>query len=477
MTTGGPDAADCYEEEINPANHRQYKRDGKWRDMVVRPVVIRVKEGTKVAEKRFEIEYTEHGKDDGSGEIVCPVVARRGNKAYTLKLTYFDQVGLHEQTYRMCTAKNLAEMKQALGLLQLMEQNVMIGTVQGDIFYVRNGRVPIRAPGYDYKRPVPGNTSKTDWRGIHKFADLLQVENPPTGYMQNCNVSPQFLAKTRLIDPAAWKDRPYLFNGFWGLKAAYDNPLHQRAAMCVELLDKTHDATTQQAIAIATSPDVYGADVWQAMLAKAWGSPANKLKTDKNASGLYQVIQQWNRRCDADGVGAIAYHYWKEHFSSAVKLNDKAGFPPPKSVTEEMLLTNLKRGGDKLIADYGKLDVRFGDVYRVGRIGTQRDWPVSGGSIEGIATPRAISFDPIEKAKPARFLGRGGQTSTQVVLLTKPPKSWTYLPLGESDHPDSPHYDDQARELFSKSRMKSTYFLDKAELLKHVTATKVIKRK
>ena len=78
-------------------------------------------------------------------------------------------------------------------MLQLMMQNLMIGTVDGDIYYVRNGRVPIRPAGYDYKRAMPGNTSKAEWQGIHKFEDLLQVHNPPQGYMQNCNVSPQFL--------------------------------------------------------------------------------------------------------------------------------------------------------------------------------------------------------------------------------------------------------------------------------------------
>ncbi|TMQ33335.1 MAG: penicillin acylase family protein, partial [Planctomycetota bacterium] len=36
MTTGGPDAADVYEEELNPENPRQYRYDGQWRDMTVR---------------------------------------------------------------------------------------------------------------------------------------------------------------------------------------------------------------------------------------------------------------------------------------------------------------------------------------------------------------------------------------------------------------------------------------------------------
>ena len=91
-----------------------------------------------------------------------------------------------------------------------------------------------------------------------------------------------------------------------------------------------------------------------------------------------------------------------------------------------------------------------------------------------IITPRAIGFDPIEGTK--MFLGHKGQTSTQIVLLTKPPKSWTLLPLGESDHADSPHYDDQAEKLFSPGKLKPTYFLDRDELLKHVESKTVVVR-
>jgi acyl-homoserine-lactone acylase len=460
MTTGGPDTSDCYVEEINPANRRQYRYDGKWIEMTVHTEVIRVKEGQKVVERKFEIDETRHG----------PVVARRGNKAYCLKIPYSDQVGLSEQTYRMCTAKNLAEMKQALAMLQLMEQNVMIGTIQGDIYYVRNGRVPIRPQGFDFTRPVPGDTSKSEWQGIHKFEELLQIENPPQGYMQNCNVSPQFMTQGKLIDPQAWKDRPYLFNGYWTLERRNDNPLHQRAAMVLELLAGASQLTVDGAMGIAMSPAVYGADVWQKRLAAAWGSADAKLNADKQAAELYSLIQKWDRRCDANGTGAIAYLFWKDQLPPIVKAYDKAGFPPPKEVDNAMILSALKKGAEKLQAAFGRLDVKYGDVYRVGRAGTGRDWPVSGGSVEGIATPRAISFDSIHDKNNPHLIGHGGQTSTQIVQLTNPPKSWTVLPLGESDDPKSLHYDDQAQKLFSNSRMKPTYFLDKAELLKHLGA-------
>ena len=74
------------------------------------------------------------------------------------------------------------------------------------------------------------------------------------------------------------------------------------------------------------------------------------------------------------------------------------------------------------------------------------------------------------------MLGHSGQTSTQIVIMTDPPESYTILPLGESDHKESGHWDDQAEKLYSKSKANPTYFLRKKELLRHVTATKVLKR-
>ena len=463
MTTGGPDTSDVYEEEINPDNPRQYRYDDKWVDMTVREEVIRVKDGDGMQEKKVELEYTRHG----------PVVARKDGKAYVFAIPYFDEVKLADQTYRMATARNLNEMKQALGMLQLMMQNIMVGTVDGDIFYVRNGRVPIRPEGQDYKRAMAGNTSQGEWQGIHPFEDLVQIANPPQGYMQNCNVSPQFLMKDCPLRPDP--ERPYLFNGFKGfddLEHAYDNPLHQRAAMCVELLHDEDDMTVEEAIEIAMSPAVFGADLWQARLKKAWSNASGEVRTDKELTKLYELIINWNRRCEADATGAIAYQYWKQAFGDEIRQADRAGLPPPAELTDDVILAKLTEAQQKLQADFGRIDVPYGEVYRVGRRGAEKNWPASGGSVAHLATPRAISFDAIDGTK--QFLGRGGQTSTQIVLLTSPPKSWTVLPLGESDDPESPHFDDSARRLFSKSTMKPTYFLNKNELLKHLESKTVL---
>jgi penicillin amidase len=461
MTTGGPDTTDVYEEEINPENPRQYKYDGKWEDMTVRTETIQVKDGDSVKEKKVEIESTRHG----------PVVIRKDGKAYAVKIPYADEFRLIEQSYGMATAKNLADMKKALSMRMLMQQNVMVGTVKGDIFYVRNGRVPVRPSAYeaDWNKPVPGNTSASEWRDIHPFDDLPQMTNPWQGYMQNCNVSPEFITRFCPLTPAAFKAHPYLYNA--------DNPLHQRAATVLRILDESGRMTTANARALAVCPDVSGVERWQARLVAARQRSRRAVEDAPEMAAFFNDIVRWNRRADADSTGAVAYKFWKDQLWKDKKVldADRAGATPPE-IPDDKLLAAVDAGAAELKKQWGRLDVKYGDIYRVGRAGAGRTWPVSGGSIKGLATPRAISFDDKPEKDGRTFLGHGGQTSTQVVQLTNPPRSWTFLPLGESDHKDSKHYDDQCEKLFAPGKLKPTYFLNKEELLKHVESKKVLHR-
>jgi acyl-homoserine lactone acylase PvdQ len=83
-------------------------------------------------------------------------------------------------------------------------------------------------------------------------------------------------------------------------------------------------------------------------------------------------------------------------------------------------------------------------------------------------TPRAITY----QRAGAVVMGSGGQTATEVIELSAAPHSVSILMPGESDSPQSGHFDDQARDLFSKGTAKSTYFGDRKELEKHISAKK-----
>jgi len=94
----------------------------------------------------------------------------------------------------------------------------------------------------------------------------------------------------------------------------------------------------------------------------------------------------------------------------------------------------------------------WGDRFRVGR--DERSWPVGGGGdgAFGLVTLRNVGYGP-DREDGTRW-GERGQTSTQLVELSDPIRSWLYLPVGQSDRPDSPHYADQAERLFSPRRLE-----------------------
>jgi acyl-homoserine-lactone acylase len=428
MTTGGPDTSDAYEEEVKDG---KYLFKGQWLPLGVRTEHILVKGGSPID---IRIESTRHG----------PIVAHKNGKAYSLAIPYADEFRSIETTWKLDTARNLAEAKKALADLQLMAQNIMIGTVDGDIYYVRNGRVPVRPQGCDSSRPMPGASGACEWQGIHPFSDLVQITNPPQGYMQNCNVSPFAMMKDSPLTPEKWADHPYLYNDT-------RRPAHQRAAMMVDLLDAAHGVTPEQAIGIAFSTQVWHADLWQERIRKA--APD---------SGFARMLAEWNRRSDAGSRAALGFYLFKLALGTAGRNVD-----PPADLADAAIVTALQKAGQRLRSDFGP-DAVFGTLFRVGREGGSRTWPVGGGTLNeaGMATPRAISFNPAGK----QMVGHSGQTSTQIVILTRPPQSFMVIPLGESDHKESGHWDDQAEKLFSLARAKPTYFLNRKELEKHVTA-------
>lgn len=433
MTTGGPDTGDTFIEEVADG---KYKFKDEWRPLTVVHDRINVKDGDRMVAKDIAIEYTHHG----------PIWAHKDGKAYSMATLYHTEFRLLEQAWAMTTSKNLADMKRALAMRQYMAQNIMVGTADGDIYYIRNGRVPVRPQGCDPSKPMPG-TGECEWTGIHPIEDLVQVTNPSQGYMQNCNVSPFVMMKDSPLIPERWNVHPYLYN-------AERTPPHQRAAMTLEQLAEADNLTLDQAVRIAFSTEVYKAKTWQLRIAKVAPEMA-----------FARMLTGWNRHTDADSRPALGFYLFK------MALGDAASaLEPPDSVSDDRIRAALRKAQDRLETEF-PVNATYGTLFRVGRDGASKNYPVGGGSLReaGMAVPRAIGF----QKRGSVMMGVSGQTSTQIVQLLRPvPKSYMIIPLGESDHPDSRHFDDQARELFSKGIAKPTFFGDRKELEKHVTERK-----
>ena len=135
----------------------------------------------------------------------------------------------------------------------------------------------------------------------------------------------------------------------------------------------------------------------------------------------------------------------------------------------DLLIQSLNRADMRLKEHYPNQTPTFGDHFRVGH--DDQSWPMGGGSLHESRTLRSLSYTA-PKADYSQW-GRGGQTSTQIVELSTPIKSWGYLPLGQSDDPGSLHYIDQAEKAFSKRTLKSSWWTPE-ELVGNIESRTVI---
>ena len=426
-TTGGPDTTDIFVEEVDPRNPRRYRYDDRWREMTSEQVTIRVKDGADVVRS---LDRSHHG----------PIVSRHGNNAFAIACPYFDEIEIATQFYAMMTARNLAEFDQALARNQLMEQNVMYADVAGNIRYVRTGRVPIRPEGFDFSKPVPGNTSATEWHGIHPMKDLVQVLNPPCGYLQNCNISPDSMAPDIAIAAADYK--AYLFDA----EAKANNTRGRRA---LELLASHPRMTIDDAHAIAIDARAYRCERWQQAVRDAAGRvDLTRRRKGVSAASLRRAIDTltaWDGMMDQASVGATLYRGLR--IAAQGRAVDAGASP-------DALIDALADAVAWLEANHGTAEIEYGRVHRIRR--GDRSWPVSGGdSGAGDQTLRAID----SRLDGTAFYGTGGQNWLQVVQFREGAvRSWSLTPYGQSDDPTSPHYADQAETLFSPGRLKSTWF-------------------
>ena len=103
---------------------------------------------------------------------------KKGNTAYAAKLAYADDVGYIEGKYLFNIAKDYKGAMKAMEGAASVPQNVMVADTSGNIYYQRTGHVPVRPTGYDWRKPVDGTTSKTEWLGM--YMTMTSVDSQST---------------------------------------------------------------------------------------------------------------------------------------------------------------------------------------------------------------------------------------------------------------------------------------------------------
>ena len=446
MTTGGPDTADVYAIELDPEDPDRYRFDDEWREIEQSTVTFVFPDGSS---REYIWEASHHG----------PIIARGEGVAYAARMAYDSGTNRNRAWEHLNFAEDYTGAVAACETLSMFPQNVMVADTSGNIYYQRTGRVPVRDLSYDWSQPVDGNTSATEWQGFHPSEDHLQVLNPAAGYMQNCNIPPDAMIPDSPFSLEAQPD--YLFSSA-DYGPSRDGWINQRGARAIELLSADSDVTVEEALAYAVDVQPFGYQRWLEVLAAA----------EAPDSGELAEMLGWDGQITKDNTAALKYYYWRTALDETEAgpgirdlVDDHYAIveqrpPRPVELSGEQLATVSEAwlaGLENMRSHFGDTAQPWGRVFRAGR--DDVTWPVGGGGGDhlGLTTMRTMGYAGANENLERH--GVSGQTSTQIVVLSEPIQSWLYLPTGQSDRPDSPHYSDQSETVFSDRELKPSWWL------------------
>lgn len=421
------DRMDEYQLEMNPENPLQYKFDGQWIDLEVKTIKLRIK-GIPIAIKR-KVYWSKYD-------------ATMKNKQgfFSIRLGANMKIGVLQQWYEMNKAKNFTEFYAAISKQELSMFNIMYADRYDTIFYINNALMPVRdaSTAYNWKRTLPGNTSKTLWTAFRSEKELPQYINPQSGFLFNTNHS-SFLATAPAdnLDPASFPK-----------EEGWEQYHLNRSVRFMELFPQNEKLTYERFKQIKFDKQLpthlqYQYDLDSLTLINEAEYP--------ELTDLITTFKSWNKRGDADNKGAALFLLTYEHLKKTL-----AG-QPPRPITKAEAVETYQFIKDYLQKNFGGVIITLGELQKLVR--GDKDWPLGG-------FPDLLSPQWTEKYKDGKLKSVGGDG---LIMFVRYPK--TGLPqiesvnmYGASAKPGNKHFDDQVEMYLHQKTKKMT--MDKAEIYK-----------
>ena len=435
ITGNRPEVADVFAEQLSHARPNYY------RDGMTEVPIERVEEKIPVAnpagprtETRIFL-YTRRG----------PVINVVGDVAYAVSLSGWRDASPLTGWYLINKAAGLSEFKTALATQNIPVFNFLYADVTGNIYYVYNGNVPIKSELLARDAPVPGWTLESQWTGFMPFDELPQTENPPSGFLMNCNNPPWFSTRDSDIFPARFPK--YLSN----------DPVTYRGQRMMALLADDTSITVDELKALPWDDYVLIAEMAKPFIFAT--VKQLEMAAPARATGLKpaaDVIAKWDNLCDVDNTGTALFHAWFAAYCRFFPAVTPAELVPHMAAPTPQEMDAAVRALEEAMAflwkEYGRLDVRWGNIHRMRRGSLETD--IGGAGL----------IDPLNQIVEGDFVERvsyagGGHAFVMVAHMTEPVEAFTIVPFGSSENPRSTHYADQM-PLFARGRLKPAFFTE-----------------
>ena len=445
-TSSGVDAVDEYRETIDKKGNRFYYKYGvEQRPITQTEITVPYKTDSGVAEKRFTVYRTQHG----------PVIRESNSQWISIRLMQ-EPIKALMQSYLRTKARDYAGYRRTMDLQANSSNNTIFADVDGDIAYFHGNFIPRRDTRFDWTKPVDGSDPASEWRGLLSVDETPHLLNPKSGWLYNSNNWPWSAAGA-----SSPKREDYPAYVETGTESA-------RGRHAVRLLQNKKDFTLDSLVTAAYDSYLPWFETTLPALLKAWDQlPADHPWKTKLVGPIAQ-LRTWDLRWSVGSVPTSLGVFWGEELLKKTAKQAKAAGMPNEdyvigNVPPEQLLSAFSTAVDRLQSDFGSWQTPWGEINRFQRLTGALVQPFSDAqpSIPVGFTSSVWGSLASFGAKPypgtKKWYGTSGNSFVAVVEFGDTVRARAVTAGGESGHPGSPHFTDEAQR-YSTGNLREVYF-------------------
>ncbi len=455
------DDLDFYREKPNPDNPLQVWNQDHWEDLMVRDEVIKVK-GQE--EQLIQVRSSRHGPIINE---VNAMVDSLENHPVSLFWTFtkFHNRSL-QMAYQLQHSQSMEAFREALSLLDAPGLNVTYADRQGNIAWWTVTRLVKRPPQLNSKLILDGSTGYDDPLGWYPFEENPRSENPPSGFVYSANNQP---------DTAFGVFHPgYYFPGARGerimelLSAKDDWNLESFSQIILDDQSPIYPSVAKTVVSLIDRDQLNETEEKALEILAGWDG--RHALEQPGPTIYYRLSYQLQKNIFADELG-------EEDFSSYLKtMVARRTFPRIVSDTgspwwddtgtgdretrEQIIVKSYKEAIALLVdnlgdepSDWQWKKVHFAEHQHP--IGRQKPFNLlfNVGPYQVRGGDEVINKMPFDLSETT-YSVRSGPAMRILIDLADMDNSLSVLPTGQSGHPMSPHYRDQA-ELYHTGKFRS----------------------
>jgi acyl-homoserine-lactone acylase len=446
-TSSGVDNVDEFAFDVRlPETGPRYRYGSEWRPMQQQQVTIRYRKPDGSFGERSFTTYSTH-----RGPII------RSENGKWVAFAMMDRpIEALQQSYLRTKATDLASFMGVSDLKANSSNNTVYADDKGNIAVLTPQFMPRRDNRFDYAKPVDGSDPATDWQGLHAVSELPNTINPPTGWAFNSNDWLYSAAGPYSPKPAAFPKY---------LDVAGEN---YRTVHATRLLTQPGQWSLDRLQATAFDSAQPSFEVLVPMLASAWRAlPAKDPRRARFATPI-KALTQWDKRWSTTSVPNTVAQFWGDELTKMVASktwNDEFNmFRHMEKLSPAAKLAAFGKALDRLKRDFGGWQIPWGEVNRFQRIDPAIDsrFDDNAPSIPvGFTSNKwgsLASFGASQKPGTKKWYGTNGNSFVAVVQFgPKRVHARAVTAGGESGHPESPHFNDEALR-YASGALRDVYF-------------------